>query len=64
MNKLEILYTTHFAPDPTRALDVLAFILSPTDAFCDGSCEARALLNAAKCEAAANWQRTRDARSR
>lgn len=55
--EIETLYSTPYRPDPARALDVLGFILAPTEAFCEGCPEARDLVIAAKHEAAETWQR-------
>lgn len=54
----EVLYTSSLTPDPSSARDVLAFILSPTDAFAHSPAEidaVRELLQAAKSEAAERW---------
>lgn len=59
---VETLYETTFKPDPARALDVLGFILAPTEAFCEGCPEAREYVIAAKHEAAENWQRLQSER--
>jgi hypothetical protein len=56
----ETLFSSSFTPDPRNALDVLAFVLTPVEAFADGSdadeMEAVAeLLGAAKTEAVERW---------
>jgi hypothetical protein len=55
----ETLFTSSFTPDPKRALDVLAFILTPAEAFASDPDELEAvaeLLGAAKSEAIERWQ--------
>lgn len=55
----ETLYSSTYQPDPRSALDVLAFVLTPIEAFASdpGELEAVAeLLGAAKCEAIERWQ--------
>ncbi|HEY4179109.1 MAG TPA: hypothetical protein VGM90_19830 [Kofleriaceae bacterium] len=55
----ETLFTSSFTPDPTRALDVLAFVLTPAEAFASDPDELEMvaeLLNAAKTEAILRWQ--------
>lgn len=54
---VETLYSTLYKPDPARALDVLAFVLSPTEAFSEGDPEIHGFVLEAKREAAENWQR-------
>ena len=56
LEELETVYTSPDAPNPKDARLVLAFILSPTEAFCDGSEVAKEILQAARCEAAENWK--------
>ncbi|TMQ08053.1 MAG: hypothetical protein E6J90_00065 [Deltaproteobacteria bacterium] len=54
----ETLFSTTYQPNPGSALDVLAFVLTPVDAFAAGPDErdaVAALLGAAKCEAVARW---------
>ncbi len=64
----ETVYSSAITPDPTRALDVLAFILTPAAAFApSGDDEELAavaeLLGSAKAEAVRRWQDLRiDAR--
>jgi len=56
--KPEVVYTTPFEPDLSRALDVLAFVLTPVEAFssCPDEHEAiAAVLEPAKREAIARW---------
>ena len=55
----ETLFTSTYTPDPKRALDVLAFILTPVEAFASDPDELEAvaeLLGAAKSEAIERWQ--------
>ena len=55
----ETVYTSAYTPDPRRALDVLAFVLTPIEAFSadPGELEVVAeLLGAAKLEAIERWQ--------
>jgi len=55
----ETLYSSSFQPNPTSALDVLAFVLTPVEAFANDPDEREAvaeLLGAAKCEAIERWQ--------
>lgn len=55
-DEFETIYTTPRELDPSLALDVLAYVLAPTEVLC--TCpEARAMLAAAKHEAARNWLR-------
>ena len=56
----ETLYTSTYAPDPKSALDVLAFVLTPVEAFASvDDPEERAavaeLLGSAKQEAIERW---------
>jgi hypothetical protein len=56
----ETLFSSTYTPDPRSALDVLAFVLTPVEAFADGGdadeMEAVAeLLGAAKSEAVERW---------
>jgi hypothetical protein len=55
----ETLFTSTYTPDPKRALDVLAFVLTPIEAFASDPDELEAvaeLLGAAKSEAIERWQ--------
>ncbi|MGE0551143.1 MAG: hypothetical protein AB7O24_27415 [Kofleriaceae bacterium] len=55
----ETVYTSSYTPDPRRALDVLAFVLTPIEAFSTDPDEHEAvseLLGAAKTEAIERWQ--------
>lgn len=55
----ETLFTSTYTPDPKRALDVLAFVLTPVEAFASDPDELEAvaaLLGAAKSEAIERWQ--------
>ena len=55
----ETLFSSRYQPNPRSALDVLAFVLTPVDAFASGPDEREAvaaLLGAAKCEAIERWQ--------
>ncbi len=55
----ETLFTSSYTPDPKRALDVLAFVLTPIEAFATDPDEFEAvaeLLGAAKCEAIERWR--------
>ncbi len=61
----ETLYTSSYQPDPGRTLDVLAFVLTPIEAFAQvddpGELEAVAeILGSAKNEAIERWQALRD----
>ncbi len=61
----ETLYSSTYQPDPCRALDVLAFILTPVGAFASDPEELEAvteLLGAAKTEAIERWQTLRNER--
>jgi hypothetical protein len=58
----ETLYSSTYQPDPRNALDVLAFVLTPVEAFASSPDELEAvaeLLGAAKCEAIERWQSLR-----
>ena len=58
----ETLFTSSFTPDPQNALDVLAFVLTPAEAFANDPEELEAvseLLGAAKSEAIERWQSLR-----
>lgn len=58
----ETVYSSTYQPDPRRALDVLAFVLTPIEAFANDPDELEAVaevLGAAKCEAIARWQSLR-----
>ncbi len=57
---METLYTSSYSPDPESALDVLAFVLTPVQAFAsaDDPDELEAvteLLDSAKEEAIKRW---------
>jgi hypothetical protein len=55
----ETLFTSTYTPDPKSALDVLAFVLTPIQAFASDPDELEAvaeLLGAAKVEAIERWQ--------
>lgn len=55
----ETLFTSTYTPNPKRALDVLAFVLTPPEAFASDPDELEAvteLLGAAKSEAIERWQ--------
>ena len=65
----ETIFSSAFSPNPGRALDVLAFILTPASAFAPtGDDEEQAavaiLLEGAKAEAVRRWQDLRDDASR
>jgi hypothetical protein len=56
----ETLYSSSYTPDPGNALDVLAFVLTPVEAFAqiDEPAEREAvaeLLDSAKVEAIKRW---------
>jgi hypothetical protein len=54
----ETLYSSSYQPDPRSARDVLAFVLTPPEAFAAGSEELEAiaeLLDTAKAEAIRRW---------
>ena len=58
----ETLYSSTYQPDPRKALDVLAFVLTPVEAFASNPDELEAvaeLLGAAKSEAIERWQMLR-----
>lgn len=58
----ETLFTSTYTPDPKNALDVLAFVLTPIEAFASDPDELEAvseLLGAAKSEAIERWQSLR-----
>jgi hypothetical protein len=58
----ETLYSSSYQPDPRSALDVLAFVLTPNEAFASDPEELEAvaeLLGAAKSEAIERWQSLR-----
>ncbi|MBA3452009.1 MAG: hypothetical protein H0T42_02795 [Deltaproteobacteria bacterium] len=55
----ETLFTSTYTPDPRSAIDVLAFVLTPIEAFASDPDELEAvavLLGAAKEEAIERWQ--------
>lgn len=55
----ETLYSSTYQPDPRNALDVLAFVLTPVEAFAANPEELEVvaeLLGAAKSEAIERWQ--------
>jgi hypothetical protein len=61
----ETLYSSEFQPDPKSALDVLAFVLTPVEAFAsiDDPAERQAvaeLLDEAKVEAIKRWYKLRN----
>jgi hypothetical protein len=58
----ETLYSSSYQPDPKSALDVLAFVLTPIEAFATDPDELEVvaeLLGAAKSEAIERWQSLR-----
>lgn len=58
----ETLYSSTYQPNPRSALDVLAFVLTPVQAFASDPDEFEAvaeLLGAAKSEAIARWRSLR-----
>ncbi len=58
----ETLFSSSYQPNPTSALDVLAFVLTPVGAFASDPDELEAvaeILGAAKCEAIERWQSLR-----
>jgi hypothetical protein len=58
----ETLFSSRYQPNPRNALDVLAFVLTPVDAFASEPEEREAvaaLLGAAKCEAIERWHALR-----
>jgi len=59
----ETLYSSTYHPDPLSALDVLAFVLTPVEAFSSDPDEHDAVaevLSAAKLEAIERWQSLRN----
>ena len=55
----ETLYSSTYQPNPSSALDVLAFVLTPVRAFANDPDELEAvaeLLGAAKSEAIERWR--------
>lgn len=55
----ETLFSSSYQPDPRSALDVLAFVLTPVEAFARDPEELEVvaeLLGAAKSEAIERWQ--------
>ncbi|HEX4416417.1 MAG TPA: hypothetical protein VH165_00900 [Kofleriaceae bacterium] len=55
----ETLFSSSYQPNPTSALDVLAFVLTPIGAFASDPDELEAvaeILGAAKTEAIERWQ--------
>lgn len=60
----ETLFSSTYQPNPRNALDVLAFVLTPADAFASDPDEIEAvtaILEAAKTEAIERWQSLRSA---
>ncbi|HEX2686206.1 MAG TPA: hypothetical protein VHN14_06290 [Kofleriaceae bacterium] len=58
----ETLFSSSYRPNPRSALDVLAFVLTPIDAFARSPDELEAvavILSAAKSEAIERWQSLR-----
>lgn len=58
----ETVYSSTYQPDPRSALDVLAFVLTPVEAFARDPEELEAvseLLGAAKAEAIERWHHLR-----
>jgi hypothetical protein len=58
----ETLFSSSFTPDPKNALDVLAFVLTPVEAFARDPDELEVvaeLLGAAKLEAIERWHSLR-----
>lgn len=58
----ETLYSSSYQPNPRNALDVLAFVLTPIEAFTSDPSELEAvaeLLGAAKSEAIERWRSLR-----
>lgn len=58
----ETLFSSTYQPNPRSALDVLAFVLTPVDAFASHPDEIEAvaaILGAAKSEAIERWQSLR-----
>jgi len=65
----ETVYSSAFSPNPSRALDVLAFVLTPVEAFAPtGDDEELAavaeLLGTAKAEAVRRWRDLSDSARR
>jgi hypothetical protein len=61
----ETLYSSPYAPDPKSALDVLAFVLTPVEAFAspddpDEMAAVAELLGSAKEEAIQRWMSLRE----
>ncbi|MEO8841891.1 MAG: hypothetical protein ABI591_31565 [Kofleriaceae bacterium] len=59
----ETLYSSSFQPDPKSARDVLAFVLTPVEAFASDPEELEAvaeLLDSAKAEAIKRWYSLRN----
>ena len=59
----ETLYSSSFQPDPRSARDVLAFVLTPIEAFASDPEEFEAvaeLLDSAKAEAIKRWYSLRN----
>jgi hypothetical protein len=59
-------YSSGFAPDPSSAIDVLAFVLCPAEVFAPrGGADERAavaeMIGPAKAEAVRRWQEARRA---
>jgi hypothetical protein len=65
---VETLYSSAFQPDPRSALDVLAFVLTPVEAFTDGNPDEHEavaeLLGSAKAEAVKRWYALRGDKTR
>jgi hypothetical protein len=56
---VETLFSSRYQPNPRSALDVLAFVLTPVQAFASGPDEfeiVAEILGAAKSEAIERWQ--------
>lgn len=61
----ETIFSSAFSPNPGRALDVLAFVLTPARAFAptgddEEQAAVEALLDSAKAEAVRRWSDLRD----
>ena len=59
----ETVYSSTYQPDPASARDVLAFVLTPVEAFAHDAEELEAvseLLGSAKAEAVRRWFSLRD----
>ena len=59
----ETVYSSSYQPDPASARDVLAFVLTPVEAFAHDPDELEAvteLLGSAKAEAVRRWFSLRD----